>query len=70
MIIFGSEARDEYREAIRYYFEIDPDLQVKFRSEIGQQLRLIASNPLLYNERRYGVRRANLDRFGLFISPT
>ena len=65
-IVFHPDAREEYREAIRYYFDIDPDLQLGFRSEFGRSLRQIADNPMLYNERRYGVRRANLERFGFY----
>ena len=65
-IVFQPDAREEYREAIRYYFDIDPDLQKAFRLEFGQYLRTIADNPLLFHDRRYGVRRANLERFGLY----
>jgi plasmid stabilization system protein ParE len=65
-IAFHEDAREEYREAIRYYFEIDPDLQAGFRSEVLQQLRMISDNPELFSVRRYGVRRANLERFGLY----
>lgn len=65
-VVFHDDAREEYREAIRYYFEIDPDLQASFRTEVRQQLRVIADNPELFNVRRYGVRRANLERFGLY----
>ena len=46
-IVFHPEARDEYKEAIRYYHGIDPDLQLGFRAEIGHQLRFIADNPLV-----------------------
>lgn len=65
-IVFESEARGEYREALRYYHEIDPDLQIGFRAELGRHLRIIANNPELFSIRRYGVRRANLERFGLY----
>ena len=65
-IVFHTEAREEYREAIRYYFEIDPDLQAGFRAEVGRHLRIIANNPELFSIRRYNVRRANLERFGLY----
>ena len=65
-IVFEDEAREEYREAIGYYHNIDPDLQIGFRAEIGHHLRFIASNPLVPRLRRYGVRRVNLERFALY----
>lgn len=65
-IVFHPEARDEYKEAIRYYHGIDPDLQLGFRAEIGHQLRFIADNPLVPKLRHHGVRRSNLKRFGLY----
>jgi hypothetical protein len=40
-IVFEEEAREEYREAIGYYYRIDPDLQAGFRAEIGHNLRFI-----------------------------
>ncbi len=65
-IVFHADAREEYREAIRYYFEIDPDLQADFRTDVRRHLRMIADNPELFSVRRYSVRRANLKRFGLY----
>jgi plasmid stabilization system protein ParE len=65
-VIFDSDAREEYREAIRHYFEIDPELQAGFRAEIRRHLKIIADNPALFSVRRYGVRRANLERFSLY----
>lgn len=65
-VVFHPGARDEYREAIRYYYEINPELQEGFRQEVRKQITRIVESPLLYNVRRYGVRRANLDRFGLY----
>lgn len=62
-VVFHSEARLEYREAIRYYFDIDPDLQTEFRAEFRKHIRLNQSNPLLFRERKYKVRRANFKRF-------
>ncbi|MFZ4765709.1 MAG: type II toxin-antitoxin system RelE/ParE family toxin [Roseimicrobium sp.] len=62
-IVFEDEARNEYREAIGYYHNIDPDLHLGFRAEVGHLLRFIASNPLVPRLRRHGVRRINLERF-------
>ncbi len=44
-VVFHDDAREEYREAIRYYFELDPDLQASFCTEVRQLLRMIADNP-------------------------
>jgi len=65
-IVFHEEAREEYREAIRHYFKIDPDLQAGFRRELRASLGLILADPLLHRVRKFGVRRVNLSRFSLY----
>lgn len=62
-VVFHAAARDEYKEAIHHYYSIDPDLQAGFRAEFRRHIGRIRSNPLLYNVRKYDVRRANFERF-------
>ena len=65
-VVFDEAARDEYREAIRYYHHIDPELRTGFRAEFRDLIAAIQSNPLLFNIRKHGARRANLKRFSLY----
>jgi plasmid stabilization system protein ParE len=65
-VVFDESARDEYREAIRYYHHIDPALRTGFRAEFRDLVTVIQSTPLLFNIRKHGVRRANLKRFSLY----
>jgi toxin ParE1/3/4 len=65
-VVFHTAAREEYKEAIRHYHSIDPDLQAGFRAGLRSHIEQIRSNPLLYNVRKYNVRRANFERFAFY----
>jgi plasmid stabilization system protein ParE len=53
---------DEVRELLR---GADPRLAAAFAECVEEHVALIAQNPLLFHERRFTVRRANLrPRFG------
>lgn len=65
-VVFDDAAREEYREALRYYHKIDPDLQRGFRAELQKVVAEIQASPLLHRVRKHGVRRVNLPRFSLY----
>lgn len=58
-------AQQEHDDCIEYYAGIDPELAVSFELRYLQARHDICANPFLYNIRRRGSRRVNLQpRFG------
>jgi toxin ParE1/3/4 len=65
---FLVEALVEAEEAASYYERMRPGLGARFRQELEFKCRSIAQNPLLWNERRGGFRRANLGGFPHYVA--
>lgn len=62
---FHPEAWEEYEEILARYAEEGPELVADFTKCVAEYILLIRQNPLLFHERRFTVRRANLrPRFG------
>lgn len=56
-------AAEEVREAIAYFFEIDPDLAAKFQVQLAATLERIRGNPEMYAAEDGETRIAPLHRF-------
>jgi plasmid stabilization system protein ParE len=65
-IVFLEGAQEHYREAIRYYFDITPNLAMEFRAEIERCFDLILSDPESNDKQDHKGRCLSLDRFGIF----
>jgi len=63
---FHSAAREEARQAYRYYARIDEALAQDFEVRLTEALNKIAHYPEAYPVRRYNVRRCNLVRFKMY----
>ena len=61
-------ARDEFREAILYYKEIDRELAVRFRNKGHRVIRRVVAGPILWRERPGGFRRVNCPVFPYYIA--
>ncbi len=67
-VITHPEAKQELREAGRYYHDCAPGLGQRFYDEIEAFVEKITANPLRYSIRIADVRRANLKRFPFHIN--
>src|SRR5277367_5978819 len=65
---FLTEALVEAEEAAGYYEQMCAGLGSRFRVELEIKFRAVSENPLLWNERRGGFRRANLGGFPHYIA--
>jgi plasmid stabilization system protein ParE len=66
-IVFLSEARNEFLDAISHYEEERPGLGQRFKDEVDRSLLWIAEHPELCRLRPGGYRRMNLRIFPYFI---
>lgn len=62
-VIFHSEAKQEFRQAILSYQEIDRELGADFELKVEEALALIVAFPRLGQEIRPQIRRMLLRRF-------
>jgi plasmid stabilization system protein ParE len=56
-------AQEDIAEAARYYRERQAGLDDEFLAEIEAAVKVIAANPLRFEQARPGIRRYNLARF-------
>jgi toxin ParE1/3/4 len=64
---FHPEAREEFREAIRWYRARNFPVSIEFRLAVSAEVRTIADAPLRWPDYLYGTRRYVLDRFPFSI---
>ena len=62
-IRFLKTARQELREATRYYRSVRPELGDAFLAKVQDGLALIQDHPLAWQEGAHGTRRYLLNRF-------
>ena len=65
---FSTEALNDFKEAMLWYAEIDPQLAGEFESEVEVALNLIQKDPLIFQVIEGNTRRMILRRFpfGIF----
>ena len=61
--IWSKTAREEYRDAIRWYEEASQGLGERFSRLLGDVLGQIAENPSRFPFSRHGARHARIKRF-------
>jgi toxin ParE1/3/4 len=61
--IWSKTAREEYRDAIRWYEDASPRLGERFSRLVGDVLAQIAENPSRFAYSKYGARHARIKRF-------
>lgn len=69
-LILSAEARAEAAEAMLYYDEINPDLGLRFLSEVTNTYRKLIINPQFYKyirNKRSRLRCARVTRFPFLI---
>jgi plasmid stabilization system protein ParE len=62
-IRYHALAREEVIEITRYYARIRPTLGIEFLAELNSAIDMIATDPLMFEEVRPGIRRCLVNRF-------
>lgn len=65
---FTSEASEDLFEASAYYEAREAGLGMRFRNEVSEVLRIVATAPLLWRERKGGYRRVNCPVFPFYLA--
>jgi plasmid stabilization system protein ParE len=65
---FLHEASAEFLEAVLYYEGKEPELGMKFLSEVDRVCDSIVTDPLLWREREGGYRRVNCPVFPYYVA--
>ena len=68
IVEFTSEARQDLYEAAEYYESRESGLGKRFRDEIAEVLKTMASAPCLWRERKAGYRRVNCPVFPYYVA--
>lgn len=61
--VFHPEAREDYTQAVRYYFDVRPELGVRLYDEIERLIREIRREPMRFSQFSPSARRALARRF-------
>ena len=62
-VILSPDAEEDFNAVIRWYFEIEPQLSLRFDAEILAILRRLAQNPYQFPFVHQFIRKALLRRF-------
>ena len=62
-VILSPDATEDFRAVIRWYFEIQPQLSLRFDAEIAAVLRRLGQNPYKFPVSYKSLRKALLKRF-------